>query len=78
MTQAGAQAASKQTEADYGTPKIDAADALWDNAPEIPVNRHLPAWGGGERESLPDNKKLYVLVTAHNAAMNKTNANPQE
>ncbi|MDR0708208.1 MAG: endo-1,4-beta-xylanase [Treponema sp.] len=76
----GAKSAAKQAEAHYGTPKLDGNDTLWNSAPEIPVNQHLTAWQGatGTAKALWDDKNLYVLVTVHNAVMNKTNANPAE
>ncbi|MDR2447229.1 MAG: endo-1,4-beta-xylanase [Treponema sp.] len=76
----GAKSAAKQAEAHYGTPKLDGNDAIWNSATEIPVNQHLTAWQGatGTARVLWDDKNLYVLVTVHNAVMNKTNANPAE
>jgi endo-1,4-beta-xylanase len=76
----GSKSAVKQAQVHYGTPKLDGNDALWDSAPEIPVNQHLTAWQGatGSAKVLWDDKNLYVLVAVHNAVMNKTNANPRE
>lgn len=48
-----------------GTPEIDGvAEALWDNAPEMNVNRYVMAWQGSSAvmKALWDENYLYVLM----------------
>ena len=64
-----------QAEARYGSPSLNAADPLWNSAPEIPVKQYIMAWQGawGAARVLWDELNLYVLVNVHNAELNKAN-----
>jgi len=67
-------------EARYGTPALDAADPLWQSAPEIPVNQYIMAWQGaqGTARVLWDEQYLYVLIAVQNAELNKAHPSPHE
>ena len=69
-----------QAQAYYGSPAPDAADPLWQSAPEIPINQHIMAWQGaqGSARVLWDDRYLYVLINVTNAELNKANPSPYE
>jgi endo-1,4-beta-xylanase len=72
---------TRQAIAIYGTPTIDGtAEALWDEAEEIPIDRALLAWQGasGTAKAMWDDQNLYVLYRVQNAELNKANANAYE
>jgi endo-1,4-beta-xylanase len=65
----------RQTDARFGSPALDQADPLWQNAPVIPVNQNITAWQGaqGEARALWDEQYLYVFIAVSNAELNKAN-----
>jgi endo-1,4-beta-xylanase len=70
----------RQADARYGTPKLDASDALWKTAPVIPIDQNLMAWqgSGGNARILWDEKNLYILIAVTKAELNKANPAPHE
>ncbi|RUS45720.1 endo-1,4-beta-xylanase [Cohnella sp. AR92] len=72
---------ANQGTAKYGTPVIDGTiDAIWSEAPELPVNRYQMAWQGatGTAKVLWDEHYLYVLTQVSDTQLNKASANPWE
>jgi len=72
---------ANRTYAPYGTPVIDGiADEIWNDAPEIPVNRYQTAWHGasGTARVLYDESNLYVLIKVNDTQLDKGSANPWE
>lgn len=65
----------------FGTPTIDGTiDTVWNNAPELPVNRYQMAWQGanGVAKVLWDNENLYVLTQVSDSQLDKSSPNPWE
>lgn len=65
----------------FGTPAIDGTvDAVWSQAPVLPVNRYQMAWQGasGVAKALWDDQNLYVLIQVTDSQLNKTNVNAWE
>jgi len=72
---------AKQSTAKFGTPAIDGTiDAVWKNAPALPINRYQMAWQGasGTAKVLWDNNYLYVLFQVNDAQLDKKSANAWE
>lgn len=72
---------AKQTTAVYGTPTIDGTvDAIWSQAPEIPVDQYQMAWQGasGVGKALWDKNNLYVLIQVSDAQLDNSSANAWE
>lgn len=72
---------ARQGNAMFGTPDIDGTiDAVWTNAPELPVNRYQMAWQGanGVSKVLWDNENLYVLTQVSDSQLDKSSPNPWE
>lgn len=72
---------ANQSTALYGTPVIDGAvDAIWNQAPAMPIERYQTAWQGatGTAKALWDDHNLYVLIQVSDAQLDKNNPNPWE
>ncbi|PLS08389.1 endo-1,4-beta-xylanase [Neobacillus cucumis] len=72
---------ANQSTALFGTPEIDGTvDAVWNNAPELPVNRYQMAWQGanGVSKVLWDKENLYVLTQVSDSQLDKSSPNPWE
>ncbi|HEY4391509.1 MAG TPA: endo-1,4-beta-xylanase [Paenibacillus sp.] len=72
---------ANQSTAKYGTPVIDGAiDAIWNDAPEMPINRYQSAWQGatGVAKALWDDKNLYVLIQVSDSELDKSSTNAWE
>lgn len=70
-----------QSSAAYGTPTIDGTiDALWNQAPAMPINRYQMAWQGatGVAKALWDEHNLYVLIQVSDAQLDKSSTNVWE
>lgn len=67
--------------AEFGTPVIDGApDAVWNDAPAMPLNRYQTAWQGatGTAKALWDRDNLYVLLQVSDSQLDKANPNAWE
>ncbi|HEX9058677.1 MAG TPA: sugar-binding protein, partial [Clostridia bacterium] len=76
-----AQQGPNESKAIYGTPVIDGTvDAIWNNAPEMQLNRYQMAWQGaaGTAKALWDDKYLYVLAQVNDTQLDKNSANAYE
>jgi len=65
----------------YGTPVIDGKiDEVWNEAPELPINRYQTAWNGanGTAKVLYDENNLYVLFNVKDTQLDKGSPNPWE
>lgn len=65
----------------YGTPVIDGkAEAVWNEAPELRINRYQTAWNGayGTARVLYDEDNLYVLIKVNDTQLDKESANQWE
>lgn len=72
---------ANQSTALYGTPAVDGAvDAIWNQAPAMPIERYQTAWQGatGTAKALWDDHNLYVLIQVNDAQLDKNNPNPWE
>jgi endo-1,4-beta-xylanase len=70
-----------QGTAAFGTPNIDGTvDDVWNQAPELSVNRYQMAWQGanGFSKVLWDNENLYVLTKISDSQLDKSSPNPWE
>ncbi|WFA19382.1 1,4-beta-xylanase [Paenibacillus mucilaginosus] len=75
------QTTANQSTAAYGTPVLDGTvDAVWSQAPGIPVNRYQMAWQGasGTAKALWDDQHLYVLIQVSDSQLDKASANAYE
>lgn len=72
---------ARHGEAAFGTPEIDGEiDDIWDDAPELPINRYQTAWQGadGVGRALWDHDNLYVLVEVNDSNLDKSHEDPWE
>jgi len=72
---------ANQSTAKFGTPVIDGtADEIWNDAPEILINRYQTAWHGatGVAKALWDDQNLYVLIRVSDSELDQSNANAWE
>ncbi len=72
---------ARQGQGVYGTPVIDGEiDAVWNNAPDLPIDRYQMAWQGanGTAKVLWDEENLYVLVRVNDSELDKSNPNEWE
>ncbi|WP_375143026.1 sugar-binding protein [Paenibacillus sp. D2_2] len=55
-------------------------DEVWNDAPEMPINRYQSAWQGatGVAKALWDDENLYVLIQVSDSELDKTSANAWE
>ncbi|MED5019602.1 endo-1,4-beta-xylanase [Paenibacillus chibensis] len=72
---------ANESSAVYGTPAIDGTvDAIWNQAPAMPINRYQMAWQGatGVAKALWDDQNLYVLIQVSDAQLDQSSANVWE
>lgn len=72
---------ANQSTALYGTPAVDGVvDAVWGQAPAMPIQRYQTAWQGatGTAKALWDDHNLYVLIQVSDAQLDKNSPNPWE
>lgn len=72
---------TNQSTASFAAPVIDGTvDAVWSEAPELPVNRYQSARQGasGVAKVLWDNQNLYVLIQVSDAELDKSSTNAWE
>lgn len=72
---------ANRTYACYGTPVVDGKpDDIWNDAPEISINRYQTAWHGanGTAKVLYDESNLYVLFNVNDTELDKGSTNPWE
>lgn len=71
----------RNSTAKYGTPTVDGTvDAIWNDAPAMPLSRYQMAWQGatGTAKALWDDHNLYVLFQVTDQQLDHASANPWE